>query len=118
MEHKTYLKFTGDTVIVLFSSNIIVPFTVGSFLLVLNQANQQVINIECIHSTTTFTSHDSQHKLTCTPFSQSLDPVSPIAHSTSSATETAKIKQITTSTQTKSHKLHKQLNDHLIQQKN
>lgn len=34
-KHHPYWKFTGDTVIVLFASNTIVPLIVGSFLLIL-----------------------------------------------------------------------------------
>lgn len=45
IENQSYLKFTGDIAIVLFSSNVIVPLTVGSFLLVLKSGNQQVKNI-------------------------------------------------------------------------
>lgn len=37
----SYWKFTGETVIVLFASKMIVPFTVGSFLLVLNKADKK-----------------------------------------------------------------------------
>jgi hypothetical protein len=37
--HQSYWKLTGDTVMVLFASNIMVPLTVGSFLLILKQTN-------------------------------------------------------------------------------
>lgn len=41
-EAKTYLKFTGDTVMVLFASKIMVPLTAGSFLLILiNETNKE-----------------------------------------------------------------------------
>ena len=40
IKHHSYWKFTGDTVMVLFASNIIVPLTVGSFLLILQQENK------------------------------------------------------------------------------
>ena len=36
-KHESYWKFTGDKVIVLFASNIMVPLTAGSFLLILKQ---------------------------------------------------------------------------------
>ena len=41
-KQKSYWKFTGDTVIVLFASNIMVPLTVGSFLLTLQQKNHEI----------------------------------------------------------------------------
>jgi hypothetical protein len=34
-KHQSYLKFTGETAMVLFASKRIVPFKAGSFLLVL-----------------------------------------------------------------------------------
>jgi len=38
---KSYWKLTGDTVIVLFASNMIVPFTTISFRLALSQQNDK-----------------------------------------------------------------------------
>lgn len=40
--HHSYLKFTGDKVIVLLASNTMVPLTAGSFLLTLEISNQEM----------------------------------------------------------------------------
>lgn len=54
MKLKSYLKFTGDTVIVLFASNIMAPLTVGSFLLILQKkksSNKLNEDSQCIVTT-------------------------------------------------------------------
>lgn len=86
--HQSYWKLTGDTVMVLFASNKMVPLTDGSFLRILKH-KQTTQNIkDQNHSTKQSNAREkrnAKHILTCTPFSQSSGPRLPTAHSISSA---------------------------------
>lgn len=87
-KHQSYWKLTGDTVIVLFASNIMVPLTVGSFLRILKQKKTPPNIKDQNPSTKQSKSREkknAKHILTCTPFSQSSGPRLPTARSISSA---------------------------------
>jgi hypothetical protein len=87
-KQQSYWKLTGDTVIVLFASNIMVPLTVGSFLRILKQRkHHQILKIKILlqSKANPGKKKNAKHILTCTPFSQWSGPRLPTARSISSA---------------------------------